>query len=159
MTQLLPEIWNKIWLFNSHPVADLIRNLLTQVEFDKEHPYNETYYWDPKYLMNVLAGEGHIEICCDYPHHLRHNHRFMRTKSYSAKKFNRELRIPSSHDIDVDNDGMAIYEIMDVDRANAQYYPMFDDRDSESSSSSDSDTPIIAVSRRDPSIRVEVSRL
>ena len=121
-----------------------------------------------------MSRNGHLEICCDYPTHMRHQRDFKRSKSYSAKKFNRELRIDSYDDIDVDAD------VSDNESEPGNNYTYADDSDADSEfsnlhvrdnatrdyflnsdddTSSDSDTPIIAVSQRDPSMRVVVCRL
>ena len=100
--QLPNEICCIIHRFNSHPCADMIRALKISINYDDTHETDENYYWDPKYYITALAMERHLELCCEYEHHIRHDSNFKRSISYSAKKLNLEMRVDSDNDIDVD---------------------------------------------------------
>ena len=77
MSQLPQDIWNKIHLYNSHPCADMIREL-------KEEAQEDNHFIED-YCIYHLYGT-YLEYCAKYPYHIEHEdyktRLFDRLKSY-----------------------------------------------------------------------------
>ena len=141
MNKLPQELLNIIYRFNSHPVADIMKDL--QQHAKEFYDYGEVDFVESLNL-HILKPRA------EYPYHHEHDKYKAFIKPDDARAY---ALYPRSY--------REVLRSRAYVAANPEYTDSDSDTDSdsESSSSSDSDTPITAVSRRDPSIRVEVRRL
>ena len=134
MTQIPQDILNTIYRFNSHPCADLITGVKQDIDYDVA---------DEDFITELIS-EDKLEMCLAHKYHYRHDEYL---KECRARARSEQNYLWDTYGDDSDDSVVNLHVRGNV--ANSEY----------TDSDSDNDTPIVAVSRRDPSIRVEVNRI
>ena len=161
MNNFLLEIVSKIQLYLSHPCADMIKKL-------QDDKYVRSFSWDRTYdyytFIECLLKSGNLRCKHGFVRYMR-NCRYLDRQRFDSgdadiDRANAEHFASDSEDSERKDDVRGFSHPIGPNMADGSETSSDEpDSDDDSVSSSDSDTPIIAVSRRDPSIRVEVHRI
>ena len=60
------RIQTKVFMFMSHPLADIMQDLINEWKFDAPHMHFE-YYWGDRRLLSEYAGSDDSDEECDSP--------------------------------------------------------------------------------------------
>jgi len=66
INELPKEIQTKVFMFMSHPLADIIQDLINEWKFNAPHMHFE-YYWGDRRQLSEYAGSDDSDEECDSP--------------------------------------------------------------------------------------------